>query len=87
LRLAQAVPDGIDVRHAGPDQTLAAMLEEGEIDALLSVDVPESLIDGSTDRRIDQENPAPLPRLRTSGTRLLPAHRHLPDDARDRHPS
>ena len=46
--IPQPIPDGIDVRHAGPGQTLAAMLEEGEIDALLSVDVPQSLIDGST---------------------------------------
>lgn len=46
--IPQPVLDGIDVRHAGPDQTLAAMLEEGEIDALLSVDVPQSLLDGST---------------------------------------
>jgi 4,5-dihydroxyphthalate decarboxylase len=46
--IPQPVLDGIDVRHAGPDQTLAAMLEEGEIDALLSVAVPQSLLDGST---------------------------------------
>jgi hypothetical protein len=46
--IPRPVPDGIDVRHAGPDQTLAAMLEEGETDALLSVDVPQRLIDGST---------------------------------------
>ena len=45
--IPQPVPDGIDVRHAEGDQTLAAMLEAGEIDALLSVDVPQALIDGS----------------------------------------
>ncbi|KAA8890436.1 4,5-dihydroxyphthalate decarboxylase [Nocardia colli] len=42
------VPDGIEVSHTAGDQTLAAMLEAGEIDALLSVDVPQALIDGST---------------------------------------
>lgn len=46
--IPQPVPDGVDVRHAGDDQTLAAMLESGEIDALLSVDVPRSLLDGSS---------------------------------------
>ncbi|MEC3919305.1 PhnD/SsuA/transferrin family substrate-binding protein [Nocardia sp. CDC160] len=42
------VPDGVEVRHTEGDQTLAAMLEAGEIDALLSVDVPAALLDGST---------------------------------------
>jgi 4,5-dihydroxyphthalate decarboxylase len=28
------------VRHAADDRTLGAMLESGEIDALISVDVP-----------------------------------------------
>lgn len=46
--IPQPVPDGIDVHHAEPGQTLAAMLEAGEIDALLSVDVPQSLLDGSS---------------------------------------
>ncbi|WP_037366148.1 ABC transporter substrate-binding protein [Amycolatopsis orientalis] len=43
----QPVPDGVSVRHAGAGETLAAMLESGEIDALLSVDVPQSVLDGS----------------------------------------
>ncbi len=46
--IPQPVPDGVDVRHAGDEETLAALLEAGEIDALLSVDVPRSLLDGST---------------------------------------
>ena len=46
--IPQPVPDGVEVRHAGDGQTLAAMLETGEIDALLSVDVPQSLLDGSS---------------------------------------
>lgn len=44
----QPVPDGVDVRHAADGETLGAMLESGEIDALVSVDVPESLLNGST---------------------------------------
>lgn len=48
--IPQPVPDGVRVFHAGPDQTLAAMLEAGEIDALLSVDVPRALLDGSSTR-------------------------------------
>ncbi|UOZ10704.1 PhnD/SsuA/transferrin family substrate-binding protein [Amycolatopsis sp. WQ 127309] len=46
--IPQPVPAGVDVRHAGDEETLAALLEAGEIDALLSVDVPRSLLDGST---------------------------------------
>lgn len=46
--IPQPVPDTVQVSHAGPDQTLAAMLEAGEIDALLSVDVPRALLDGSS---------------------------------------
>ena len=45
--IPQPVPDGVNVRHAEDNQTLSAMLEMGEIDALLSVDVPQGLIDGS----------------------------------------
>ncbi|MEU4846704.1 phosphate/phosphite/phosphonate ABC transporter substrate-binding protein [Streptomyces gilvosporeus] len=43
----QPVPDGVDVRHAEDGQTLGAMLEYGEIDALISVDVPQAVLDGS----------------------------------------
>ncbi|WP_030897847.1 ABC transporter substrate-binding protein [Streptomyces sp. NRRL F-5126] len=46
--IPQPVPDGVDVRRAEGDRTLAAMLEAGEIDALLSIDVPQALADGST---------------------------------------
>lgn len=42
------VPDGVDVRHAPDGEPLGAMLESGEIDALISIDVPQSLRDGST---------------------------------------
>lgn len=45
--IPQPVPAGVDVRHAGPDRTLSAMLDAGEIDALISVDVPQPLLDGS----------------------------------------
>ena len=43
----QPVPEGVSVRHARDGETLAAMLEEGEIDALLSVDVPGSVLEGT----------------------------------------
>lgn len=46
--IPQPVPDGVQVRHAREDQTLGAMLEAGEIDALISVDVPQALLSGST---------------------------------------
>ena len=44
----QPIPHGVDIRRAAEGQTLAAMLESGEIDALLSVDVPQALLNGST---------------------------------------
>ncbi|MFK0143384.1 substrate-binding domain-containing protein [Streptomyces murinus] len=44
----QPVPEGVDVRHAADGETLSAMLEAGEIDALISVDVPQALLDDST---------------------------------------
>jgi ABC-type nitrate/sulfonate/bicarbonate transport system substrate-binding protein len=46
--IPQPHPAGLDVRHAAEDQTLGAMLESGEIDALISVDVPQALLSGST---------------------------------------
>lgn len=46
--IPQPVPDGVRVRHTQGDQTLSHLLETGEIDALLSVDVPQSVLDGST---------------------------------------
>lgn len=54
------VPDGVEVQHAADGQTLAAMLEAGEIDALLSVDVPQAVLDGSTKkiRRLFPDYPA-----------------------------
>ena len=45
--IPQPIPPGVDVRHSAEGQTLGAMLETGEIDALISVDVPQALLDGS----------------------------------------
>lgn len=45
--IPQPHPAGLDVRHAAEDQTLGAMLEAGEIDALISVDIPRALLAGS----------------------------------------
>lgn len=46
--IPQPIPAGVDVRHAQDGQTLGAMLESGEIDALISVDVPRAVLKGST---------------------------------------
>ena len=43
----QPVPDGVDIRHLGDGETLGAMLEAGDIDALISVDVPHAVTEGS----------------------------------------
>lgn len=45
--IPQPVPADVDVRHATAGQTLGAMLEAGEIDALISVDVPRAVLEGS----------------------------------------
>ncbi|WP_234376884.1 4,5-dihydroxyphthalate decarboxylase [Streptomyces sp. TP-A0356] len=45
--IPQPVPADVDVRHAPNGTTLGDMLETGEIDALVSVDVPKALLDGS----------------------------------------
>ncbi|WP_204249229.1 hypothetical protein [Frondihabitans sp. PAMC 28766] len=46
--IPQPVSEGVDVRHAADGQTLSSMLESGEIDALISVDVPKAVLEGST---------------------------------------
>ena len=43
----QPVPAGVEVCRAPAGRTLGAMLETGEIDALISVDVPRAVLDGS----------------------------------------
>lgn len=45
--IPQPVPAGVEVRHAANGQTLGAMLEAGEIDALISADVPQAVLNGS----------------------------------------
>jgi ABC-type nitrate/sulfonate/bicarbonate transport system substrate-binding protein len=45
--IPQPVPAGVEVRHAGEGQALGPMLEAGDIDALISVDVPQAVLDGS----------------------------------------
>ncbi len=41
------VPDGVEVEWAGKDVDLGGMLETGEIDALISADIPKAVLDGS----------------------------------------
>ena len=42
------VPDGVEVEWAGKDVDLGEMLDHGEIDALISADIPRCVLDGST---------------------------------------
>ena len=41
------VPDGVDVQWVGKDVDLGALLETGEIDALISADVPRAILESS----------------------------------------
>ena len=43
----QPHPDGVEVRLAAPDEDLGRMLEAGEIDALISADVPKCVLEKS----------------------------------------
>lgn len=55
----QPLPQGVAIRHTEGDETLGAMLEQGELDALISVDVPRGLLTGSTAiRRLFPDYPA-----------------------------
>jgi 4,5-dihydroxyphthalate decarboxylase len=45
--IPQPVPEGVDVRHAPDGVTLVSMLDSGEIDALISIDVPQAVLNGS----------------------------------------
>lgn len=58
--IPQPIPEGVDISHAPDGTTLAAMLESGEIDALLSVDVPQALLTGQNTgiRRLWPDYPA-----------------------------
>ncbi|MBF8191817.1 hypothetical protein ITP53_40275 [Nonomuraea sp. K274] len=44
--MPQPVPGNVAVRHSGDGETLGAMLLSGEIDALISVDVPKEVLAG-----------------------------------------
>jgi hypothetical protein len=41
------VPTGVEVEWVGSDVDLGAMLERGEIDALISADAPKAILEGS----------------------------------------
>jgi 4,5-dihydroxyphthalate decarboxylase len=43
----QVRPDGIDITAAPQDKSLAQMLERGEIDALFTANVPQTVLDGT----------------------------------------
>ena len=45
--VAHPVPDGVEVEWAGREVDLGAMLDVGEIDALISADIPRCVLEGS----------------------------------------
>ena len=45
--VARPAPDGVEVEYAGKDVDLGVMLEAGEIDALISADIPRCVLEGS----------------------------------------
>lgn len=47
----QPHPDAVDVKWAAPDADLGVMLEAGEIDALISADIPHGVLNGSPKMR------------------------------------
>src|SRR5262249_52258369 len=71
-------PANVKVADVPSGRDLGAMLDAGEIDALISADPPK-MHAGTLAARA-----ASLPGLRESGARLLQAHRNLPDHAHRR---
>jgi 4,5-dihydroxyphthalate decarboxylase len=51
-KAALSLPPAIAIEHIGPEQTLSAMLEAGEIDALFSPRAPSSFVNGHKVRRL-----------------------------------
>ena len=45
--VSNPVPDGVEVAWAGKEADLGDMLERGEIDALISADTPQAVLQGS----------------------------------------
>ena len=45
--VSHPVPTGVEVEWVGTDVDLGAMLERGEIDALISADAPKAILEGS----------------------------------------
>ncbi|MBV9748089.1 MAG: hypothetical protein JO157_04675 [Acetobacteraceae bacterium] len=45
--IPQRHPPGVEIRQASPSDDLGAMLERGEIDALISADTPKAILQGS----------------------------------------
>ena len=45
--VARPVPDGVEVEYAGKENDLGDMLEAGEIDALISADIPKCVLEKS----------------------------------------
>ena len=77
--IPQPHPANIEVTHDPEGQALGPMLVAGEIDALISVDVPQSILDRSPQvARL-------FPDYETVKRAYYQRTRHLPDHARRRH--
>jgi 4,5-dihydroxyphthalate decarboxylase len=71
-KAALSLPAHIKIAHIGPGQTLAAMLEAGEIDALFSPRAPSCFIRGSRSVRRLFENTQAAEREYFERTRIFP---------------
>ncbi len=67
--VAHPVPDGVEVEWAGKGVDLGEMLDRGEIDALISADIPRCVLDGSPRGRLCSRT---IPR-RSATTSAVPA--------------
>ncbi|MFG1912834.1 hypothetical protein [Kribbella sp. NPDC048928] len=82
-------PDGMEIRDAGPDEALDAMLEDGRIDALFTANVPQNVLDGTADNivRLFDDYPA-VEREYYRRTQIFPMMHTIvmPREVADEHP-
>ena len=80
--VSHPVPTGVEVEWVGTDVDLGAMLERGEIDALISADAPKAILEGSPKVGRLFEDYEAVERDYYRRTGIFPDHAHRGGDPR-----